>query len=160
MDAHEIVIGALNRAGAAFELLRHERTESATAEAAELGVPAEAVAKTLVVRTPEGYVRAVLSGARRIDIHKVREIVGGGKRTSLATEEDLARDYPEFEVGAVPPFGGRRDDPVLIDPRLLTQDAVVIEAGRHDESIRVPTPTLMALVRGAQVVDISAEEPG
>jgi len=35
----------------------------------------------------------------------------------LATEDDLARDYAEFELGAVPPFGGRRD-PVILDVRL------------------------------------------
>jgi hypothetical protein len=37
---------------------------------------------------------------------KVRELVGSGKRTRLATEAELAGAYPMFEFGAVPPVRG------------------------------------------------------
>lgn len=40
------------------------------------------------------------------------------RRLHLVSEEDLARDYPEFDLGAVPPIGGGRRDPVVIDSRL------------------------------------------
>jgi prolyl-tRNA editing enzyme YbaK/EbsC (Cys-tRNA(Pro) deacylase) len=36
------------------------------------------VAKTLAVTTPERYARAVLPASERIDLHKLREVTGGG----------------------------------------------------------------------------------
>jgi hypothetical protein len=96
----------LDQAGVEYELLPHPRTETAAAEAEALGIETGDVAKTLVISTPGGYVRTVLPASERIDLHKLREHLEGGKRIHLATEEDLREDYPDFELGAVPPFGG------------------------------------------------------
>ena len=123
-------------------MLPHARTDTAAAEAEALGIQPEEVAKTLVLSTPAGYVRAVLPASERIDLHKVREHVEGGKRVHLATEEDLGRDYPEFELGAVPPFGGP-DDGVLVDSRLATRETVVLEAGSHEQSVRLRAADLI-----------------
>ena len=71
----------LDDAGIGYELLRHEHTESALAEAQALGIPAVDVAKTLVVKTAGGYVRAVLPASARLDLRKLREIRGGGRHT-------------------------------------------------------------------------------
>lgn len=142
----------LDEAGVEYELLPHSHTETAAAEAEALGLDPRDVAKTLVVSTPGGYVRAVLPASERIDFHKLREHVEGGKRIRLASEEDLVRDYPEFELGAVPPFGGGTDR-VLIDSRLAEREQVVLEAGSHDQSVRVRTADLLELTR-AQVVDL------
>jgi Ala-tRNA(Pro) deacylase len=116
------------------------------------------VAKTLVVRTPEGFVRAVVPASRRIDLHKVRDVVGGsGKQVVLAHEDELVAAYPEFELGAVPPVGGPAGDRVLVDSHLATRDAIVLEAGTHDESVRVATADLLR-VSHAEVADISEDE--
>ena len=69
------------------------------------------------------------------------------------SEAELARDYPEFELGAVPPLGGTRHDPVVVDSRLARRDSVVLEAGSHDESIRIWMPDLLR-VSAAQTADI------
>ena len=61
-----------------------------------------------------------------------------------------------FELGAVPPFGGRRD-PVILDVRLSERDTVVLEAGSHERSVRIKAADLVRLT-GAQVADISREE--
>src|SRR2546428_5505078 len=107
---------ALDEAGVSYDLLPHAHTESALAEAESLGVSPDDVAKTLVVKLPDGYLRAVLPASARVDLRKVRELHGGGRhKVQLATEEDLRRDYPEFELGAVPPVGGRSDS-VIVDP--------------------------------------------
>jgi Ala-tRNA(Pro) deacylase len=100
----------------------------------------------------------VLAASERIDLHKVAAVLGvGGKKVRLASEDDLARDYPEFELGAVPPFGGREDQ-VLVDERLAGRDSVVVEAGSHDRSLRLKAADLVRLT-GAQVADIRGEEP-
>jgi Ala-tRNA(Pro) deacylase len=152
------VTAFLERAGIDFDVLEHTRTERAADEAAALGIDAEEVAKTLVLVAASGNVRAVLPASERIDLHKVAGVLGvGAKKVQLATEDDLARDYADFELGAVPPFGGREDQ-VLVDDRLAGRDSVVVEAGSHNRSVRLKTADLVRLA-GAQVVDILREEP-
>ena len=145
----------LDEAGVTYERLSHPRTETAAAEAEALGVDPNDVAKTLVVSTPGGYVRAVLPATERVDMHKLREHVEGGKRIHLATEEDLERDYPGFELGAVPPFGGSSDR-VLVDSKLAKREQVVLEAGSHEQSVRIRTADLLELTQ-AQVVDLAQD---
>ena len=151
------VTSFLEDAGVDFDVLEHAHTERAADEAAALGIGPEEVAKTLVLVAPSGNVRAVLAASERIDLHKVAAVVGvGGKKMHLASEDELGRDYPDFELGAVPPFGGREDQ-VIVDERLAGRDSVVLEAGSHDRSVRMKTADLMRLAR-AQVADICREE--
>jgi Ala-tRNA(Pro) deacylase len=151
--AEKGITSILDEAGVEYELLPHAHTETAAAEAEALGVDPKDVAKTLVVSTPAGYVRAVLPASERIDLHKLREHVEGGKRIHLASEDDLERDYPDFELGAVPPFGGSRDR-VLVDSRLAERERVVLEAGSHDQSVQLRTADLLTLT-DADVADLA-----
>jgi Ala-tRNA(Pro) deacylase len=115
------------------------------------------VAKTLLVKTPAGYVRAVLPASERLDLGKLSDSLGVARKdVQLASEEELARDYAEFDVGAVPPLGGSRRDPVVVDRRLAERESVVLEAGSHDESIRIGRDALVGLTR-ALVADIAQD---
>jgi Ala-tRNA(Pro) deacylase len=148
----------LEEAGVDFDVLEHPHTERAADEATALGVGPEEVAKTLVLIAPSGNTRAVLAASERIDLRKVAGVLGiGGKKVHLASEEELARDYPDFELGAVPPFGGREDQ-VIVDGRLAGRDSVVLEAGSHNRSVRLKAGDLVRLT-SAHVADITREEP-
>jgi Ala-tRNA(Pro) deacylase len=154
----EDVTRFLDEAGVDFDLLEHAHTERAADEAAALGVGPEEVAKTLVLVTPSGNVRAVLPASERLDLHKVAAVLEvGGKQVHLATEDDLARDYSDFELGAVPPFGGPKDE-VIVDSRLAERDSVVLEAGTHEQSVRLKAGDLARLTQ-ARVADISRTGP-
>ena len=148
----------LEETGVDFDVLEHARTERAADEATALGIGPEEVAKTIVLVAPGGNVRAVLAASERIDLHKVAAVLEvGGKKVHLATEDDLARDYAGFELGAVPPFGGP-EDRVIVDERLSARDSVVLEAGSHETSVRLKAADLVRLAK-AQVADITREEP-
>jgi Ala-tRNA(Pro) deacylase len=148
----------LEEAGVDFDVLEHAHTERAVDEAAALGIGPEEVAKTLVLVAQGENVRAVLAASERIDLHKVAALLGiSGKKVHLASEDDLARSYSDFELGAVPPLGGR-EDRVIIDERLARRDSVVLEAGSHDRSVRLKAADLVRL-SGAQVADLCREEP-
>jgi Ala-tRNA(Pro) deacylase len=154
----EDVTGFLDHAGVDHDVLEHAHTERAEDEAAALGIQPEEVAKTLVLVAPSGNVRAVLAASERVDLHKVARVLGvGSKKVHLASEEDLGRDYPDFELGAVPPFGGREDQ-VIVDERLAGRDSVVLEAGTHEQSVRMKAADLVRLTR-ARVADITKEAP-
>jgi Ala-tRNA(Pro) deacylase len=145
---------ALDMAGIAYELLEHAPTDRASDEATALGISPGEVAKTIVVTAGEGNVRVLLPASERLDMHKLRDLLEAGKELHLLTEAALNEDYPDFELGAVPPLGGR-DDAVIVDRRLAELDQVVFEAGSHDRSVRVSAPDLISAT-GARIADVCA----
>ena len=137
----------LESEGVPFELMPHRRTESADDEAQALGVDPHEVAKTVVLATERGFLRAVIPASGRLDVRKVRDLLDLRGQPQFAREADLAAAYPTFELGAVPPVGGPRGDRVAIDRRLANRDTMVIEAGTHDESLRIGTTRLLVLAQ-------------
>lgn len=145
----------LDGAGIAYELLDHTPTDRAAEEAAALGLRPNEVSKTIVLTAESGNVRVLLPASERIDMHKLRDLLDAGKELHLLSEQALGREYPEFELGAVPPVGGRADA-VVVDSRVAALEQVVFEAGVHDRSVRVTTADLISLTR-ARVADVSAD---
>ena len=155
MTGTESLTGALDRLGIAYELLEHELTDRAADEAAALGLHPNEIAKTIVVTTGAENLRVLVPASERIDMHKLRDLLDAGKELHLLSEEALGTDYPEFELGAVPPLGGRRDG-VIVDGRVVALDDVVFEAGAHDRSARIKSADLVSLA-GARVADVCAD---
>lgn len=143
----QALTAALDAGGARYELLPHRHTETARAEARALGLAPDDVAKTVVVRTRDGYVRVVVPASRRVDLTKLRELLRTADDVRLATEAELIAAYPGFDLGAVPPVGGPEGDVVVVDVRVARRVHAVFEAGTHDESVRVKTDDLVDLAR-------------
>jgi Ala-tRNA(Pro) deacylase len=137
--------GFLDRQRIPYELLPHRHTESAGAEAAALGVDPHEVAKTVVLCTARGHVRAVIAACDRLDVRKLRDVLRVDDVPQLAAEAELAAAYPSFELGAVPPIGGPAGDRVVVDRRLAERDSVILEAGSHDQSVRLGTTRMLVL---------------
>ena len=155
-EAAAELVSVLESAGIRCELVHHERTDTAGAEAAALGVPRDQVAKTLVLRMDDGFARVVIPASERLDMRKARERLGGSKEIRLATEEELAGAYPSFELGAVPPFGGPAGDRVLVDHRLAKLQDVLCEAGTHEDSLRLPVAAMVEMTK-ADVIELVAD---
>ena len=139
--------------GVSFTRIEHARSESAAAEARAARLPAEQIAKTVVLHTPDGYRFAVISGSDRLDLHKAAAALGLGRHElRFATEAEMAADFAAYEIGATPPLGP--DTPVeLIDPRLLDYGHVLCPAGDHEHSLKVD-PADIVRVTGALTVDL------
>lgn len=151
---HAKLLGELDAANILYAVIPHRPTFTAADEAKALGVSASAVAKTVVLTTPEGFVRAVLPASERLDLRKVRELLAS-REVELATEQQLAGAYADFDLGAVPPFGGGIDA-VLLDTRLGRSESMLVEAGVHDVSIRVKTDDLVAHTK-ARIADLCSD---
>ncbi|HEY1366452.1 MAG TPA: DUF1918 domain-containing protein [Gaiellaceae bacterium] len=148
------LVELLRDAEVEFELLPHRRTETAISEARALGVLPQETAKTVVACVSGGYVRAVIAASDRLDLDLLARAVEAREATILA-EGDLGRAYPQFELGAVPPFGGRDGDRVVVDVHLAECEYVVLEAGVHNKSLRIRTADLLT-VADAQLAGIAA----
>jgi prolyl-tRNA editing enzyme YbaK/EbsC (Cys-tRNA(Pro) deacylase) len=56
----------------------------------------------------------------------------------------------------VPPLGGPAGDRVVVDRRIAELEQVILEAGSHEQSIRLATDDLLALTH-ADVLDLCAD---
>ena len=150
----DALIDVLRREHVSYELIPHHHSETALAEASTLGIDPHQVAKTLILSTPFGFVRAVIAASDRLDLEKAR-LTLNTPDVELASETTLVGAYPEFELGAVPPMGGPYDR-VIVDQRLFDSTFIVLEAGTHDESIRLRTGDLLSIAE-AEVADLAVQ---
>jgi hypothetical protein len=61
----------------------------------------------------------------------------GDSRARLASEEELGRDFPDYELGALPPLGALLHAQVCVDPEVLGHDSVTFAAGSQTESVKM-----------------------
>jgi Ala-tRNA(Pro) deacylase len=149
---HTAVTRFLEREGVPYEVVEHERTLTAAAEARAAGMPAADVAKTVVLRDMEGVRLAVIPASERLDMHKLKEELGS-KGLRLVTEQEMAEELGDFEVGAVPPFGPMFHALELVDRRLLDHDRILCCGGDHEHGVLVD-PQDMVKAGQARVADI------
>jgi Ala-tRNA(Pro) deacylase len=145
--------GYLRDHGVSFDVVEHARSESAVAEARAAHVPAEQTAKTVVLRVSGGWRFAVICASDRLDLHKAADAIGVSRHElRFASEADMAADFPDYEVGSIPPIGP--DTPAeLIDVRLLDYGQVLCPAGDHEHSLLVD-PADIVRVTGARTVEL------
>ena len=142
----------LEREDIPYEVVEHERTQTAVAEARAAGVPAADVAKTIVLRDDEGLRLAVIPASERLDMHKLNQALAS-RGLRLLTEREIAKEFDEFEVGAVPPFGSMFDALELVDARLLEHDRILCGGGDHEHAVLVD-PRDVVRAGEARVADI------
>ena len=147
----DAVTAFLDGSGVGYEVLEHEQTFSAREDARAAGVSPDDEAKGVLLRVGDGYCLAVIPASRQLDLRKVREILGGAAR--LATEREMAADYDQFDVGALPPFGPMLSAREIVDRRLLDHETIVGAGGDHRHSIRID-PNELVQVASPALADI------
>lgn len=150
------VIEYLDKNDIDYEIVSHPKVFSTIEEARALGIEADEIAKCLVINMHGGQALAVIPGGQRISNKKVREAVGN-KHARLATEDEMKTDFPEWELGAIPPLGELFDLPVYLDRGLIGHETVLFSGGSHSESIKINTADFINLIK-PDIVDLCEEE--
>jgi Ala-tRNA(Pro) deacylase len=145
--AHGIaaVTSFLDGTDVGYEVLEHRPTFSAATEARAAGAEPREAAKTLALHDRDGYRMAVIPATHRLDLHRVRELLGATSHLRLATEDELAHDFPMFDVGAMPPIGAMMPMPEVIDIHLLYHEQIVCAGGDHRHALRIDPRDLVRL---------------
>jgi Ala-tRNA(Pro) deacylase len=144
----------LDERGIAYQLVEHDRALTAAAEARAAGQePANAV-KCVLLRGLEGYELVVLQASDRLDLGKLRGHLGDARsELRLATEEEMDADFPQFELGSLPPLGEILPAPEIVDRRVLDHDRVLCNAGDHTHSVLID-PSEIVRASNAEVADV------
>lgn len=136
------VMDYLQGRGVTFTVIPHPKAATAAGEAHELHLPEDEVVKTVVVIANFGPALMVVPASRKLDMDLVVEAVGDPE-TRLATERELERQFPDYELGALPPFSMLLLAPMYIDPSVAERETIVFAAGRQDVSIRMSMKDLI-----------------
>lgn len=94
-------------------------------------------AKTVVIRSIDGFFLAVLPAHLQVDFEKL-ENLSRKRPLRLSTEQEFAALFPFCEVGAMPPFGRMRYLDVYIDDDIALVPEVTFNACTHEHTITMP----------------------
>ncbi len=121
----------LDQLGIRYELREYEvDPEDLAAEsvAAKIGLPAEQVFKTLLVRGEQnGVVMAVIPGDQELDL-KALAAAAGERKVALVPMKEL-RALTGYIRGGVTALASRREYPVFVDEMVELFDVISISAG-------------------------------
>jgi Ala-tRNA(Pro) deacylase len=132
----------LQTRGVPFAPIAHRQACTSIDEARALGIEASEVVKTVAMRAGDGYALMAIPATCRLDMHLARAAVGD-RHARLATEQELRRDLPDFELGALPPLGSLLGAPLYVDQEVLQHETVVFAAGSQTESVQLKTADLL-----------------
>jgi prolyl-tRNA editing enzyme YbaK/EbsC (Cys-tRNA(Pro) deacylase) len=152
----EAIVGFLDGTGIPYELVEHEPVMSAAEEARVAQLPPVQVAKTVVLQDGRAYVIAAVSAACRLDLGKLRNVLGATRQLRLASEAEIAHHFPSLEPGALPPFGPMVPAAAVIDSALLEHERILCPAGDHSHSVLVDPRDVMRIT-AADTADISED---
>jgi len=117
-----------------FQLRHHPARFTAQEVAAAEHITGEEVAKVVVVKAGDRFAMCVLRATYVLQMPQVKKALGA-KDVRLATEDEIAKLFPDCQVGAVPPLGGEYGIETYVDEALAADEEILIPAGTHEDSV-------------------------
>jgi len=130
----------------AYQIQHHPQAYTAQQIAKCEHISGKKVAKSVVVLADNKQVLLVLPASHRVDLDKVRAHLGA-QNVGLAQEEEFRSNFPNCEVGAMPPFGNLYSIPVYVEPSLTRQENIVFPIGTHTETMSLKYADFERLVQ-------------
>lgn len=147
---------ALAAAGATGHVVELESTARTAADAAAaLGVPTEAIVKSLVFTVDDHSVLALVAGDRRCRIDNLPVALGRKGRAERASARTV-REATGFAIGGVPPLGHTTLLPVVIDASIGRFSTVYAAAG-HPHCVFATTFVELCRLTGGRSSETIAE---
>ncbi|EGO64081.1 Cys-tRNA(Pro) deacylase [Acetonema longum] len=146
----------LDGLGITYELKEYDVDEndlSAESVAAKVGLPAEQVFKTLVVRGDKsGVIMACIPGAAELDLKKLAAASGNKKAEMVPLKEVLP--LTGYIRGGVSPIGAKKKYPVFLDESASQWSFLSISAGLRGGQLLL-APAALIQATGATVCPIT-----
>jgi Ala-tRNA(Pro) deacylase len=135
MPAKDSLKEYLSHHGVWFEEQRHPLAYTAQEVANAEHVPGKFIAKVTMAKANGDLIMLVLPAPTRVDLQKVKAMLG--REVRLATEDEFTAAFPDCEVGAMPPFGHLYGVPVYVERRLTDDDYIIFNEGTHTETLKI-----------------------
>lgn len=140
-----------------YDVVTHERTLSSEATARASAVPADNLAKGVLIRRKDGFLLAVVPASSHVELDKIgawlKQPVG------LATEEEVAAIFDDCERGAIPPVPAAYGLNAVIDESLEGFRDIYLEGGDHCTLVHLTGSAFQRLMAKFPHARVSARGP-
>ena len=134
MALNSSIVALLKRERIPYTCFKHSPAYTAQEEAAVSHILGRCWAKVVICIADDQPVQAVLPAHHTVDLEQLR-VLANVAVLRLAREEEIAMLYPDYEVGAMPPFGAVHGHRVFVDQCLVGEPELVFNAGTHTEAL-------------------------
>lgn len=129
-----------------YTTISHQLTCTAQEIAASAHISEKDLAKTVMIKLDGKMVMAVVPAAYNVNFHLLKEVTGASD-IELAREDEFMDLFPDFEVGAMPPFGNLYGLDVYVAESLAEDEVIAFNAGTHTDLIKMAFGTFARLVK-------------
>jgi Ala-tRNA(Pro) deacylase len=144
----------LEQCGAEYDLCAHSHSHSSAETARLAHVPEHQLAKSVILEDDRGYVMAVIPADSRVQVGTLARMLGRSE-LHLTDEPKIAAMFGDCEIGAVPAFGMAWGLETIVDDELEKNAEVYVEAGDHQQLLRMSHDQFSQLMRNARHGNIS-----
>ncbi len=128
-----------------YAIITHSPAYTAQEIAASAHIPGKLLAKTVVIKLDGELAMAVLPASLKVDLEHLAELTES-RTVELATEKEFMNQFPDCEVGAMPPFGHLYGMPVFVADELAEDQVIAFNAGTHSQLIQMAYHDFVRLV--------------
>ena len=129
-----------------YTTISHRPTYTAQEIAANAHISGKDLAKTVMIKLDGKMVMAVVPDAYNVNLQLLKEATGATD-IELAREDEFMDLFPDFDVGAMPPFGNLYGLDVYVAESLAEDEVIAFNAGTHTDLIKMAFETFARLVK-------------
>ncbi|MBM7456364.1 Ala-tRNA(Pro) deacylase [Oceanisphaera litoralis] len=122
----------LDQQGVKYRVITHSPAFTAQDVAEVAHVPGRVMAKVVIMNLDDRMAMIVVPAPKTIHPDSLARSLSV-KEVTFLHENDFREQFPDCQVGALPPFGNLYDMPVYIDTELARQAEIVFSAGSYRE---------------------------
>jgi len=126
----------LDGQGVPYMTISHAVAYTAKEIAALTHISNRELAKTVIVKIDSALAMAVLPASYEVDLSSLRAATRA-RSVTLAKESEFKDQFPECEIGAMPPFGNLYGMAVYVDESLTKDKDIAFNAGSDNELLQV-----------------------
>ena len=131
-----------------YDVMVHERTSTSWQSAKACHVPADCLAKAVVLSREGGFLIAVVPADCKVRLDAIRSFVPGA--IAMASEDEIGELFPDCEAGALPPLASAYGMDVVVDGSFNDRPDIYFEGGDHQSLVHV---------RGREFRDLLSDAP-
>ena len=144
MNVFEAITNFLDENKVKYRTLEHEPTPTSADAARVRATSPEQGAKAMVLRSKGKFTMCVLSGDRKINFKRIKDILGT-KSVSFASADEVF-EVTHCKPGGVPPFGNLFHIPIILDQSITKNEEIAFNAGVATKSIIMKTKDYLKIV--------------
>ena len=138
-----------------YEVYNHPLAYTAQEIAQRQYFSGNQMAKVVMLKVDDKLIMCVITASQKIHLPTVRESLGA-RDVRMATEHEFISQFPDCEIGAMPPIGSLFGVPVYVDPRVTEDESIYFNAGNHVQTVcirykdfdRLASPQIVSLTEG------------